>query len=128
MMLHRALYGSLERFMGILLEQCSGRLPPWLAPEQVRVLPVADSHLAAAAVVLSELRGADILASLDSSAETLALRIFRAHSDGVPFAVILGNRELACEAMTIRARGGSNRSLPRSEAIAYLRKSCAPVL
>ena len=127
-MLHRALYGSLERFMGMLLEQCGGKLHPWLAPQQVRILPVAESHVASAGILLSELGAADIRAGLDASAETLALRIFRAHSDGVPFAVILGNRELASDSATIRERGGENRSLPRSEAIAYFRKSCAPLL
>lgn len=128
MMLHRALYGSLERFMGMLLEQCAGKLPPWLAPEQVRVLPVAEAHIASAAVVLSELGAGDIRAGLDTSAETLALRVFRAHGDGVPFVLILGNRELAADSVTIRERGGENRLLPRTEAVAYFRKSCAPLL
>jgi threonyl-tRNA synthetase len=126
MMLHRALYGSLERFMGMLLEQCAGKLPCWLAPEQVRVLPVAEAHVASAAVVVSELAAADIRAGLDTSSETLALRVFRAHNDGVPFALILGNRELASDSVTIRERGGENRTLPRPEAIAYFRRSCAP--
>ncbi len=128
MMLHRALYGSLERFMGMLLEQCAGKLPAWLAPEQVRVLPVAEAHVASAAVVLSELRAADIRADVDTSSETLALRVFRAHGDGVPFVLILGNRELACDSVAIRERGGEHRMLPRSEAIAYFRRSCAPLL
>ncbi len=128
MMLHRALYGSLERFMGMLLEQCGGKLPPWLAPEQVRVLPVTEAHVASAAVVLSELGAAEVRASLDTSSETLALRVFRAHGDGVPFVLILGNRELASDSVTIRERGGGNRTLPRADATAYFRKSCAPLL
>ncbi len=127
-MLHRALYGSLERFMGMLLEQCAGKLPPWLAPEQVRVLPVSEAHVASSAVVLSELAAADIRAGLDTSSETLALRVFRAHADGVPHVLILGNRELASDSVTIRERGGENRSLPRADAIAYLRENCAPLL
>jgi len=126
MMLHRALYGSLERFMGMLLEQCAGKLPCWLAPEQVRVLPVAEAHVASAASVVSELAAAEIRTALDTSSETLALRVFRAHDDGVPFALILGNRELASDSVTIRERGGENRTLPRPEAIAYFRRSCAP--
>lgn len=114
--------------MGMLLEQCAGRLPPWLAPEQVRVLPVSEAHVASAAVVLSELAAGDIRAGLDTSSETLALRVFRAHGDGVPYVLILGNRELASDSVTIRERGGENRPLPRADAIAYLREGCAPLL
>lgn len=126
MMLHRALYGSLERFLGVLLEQSGGKLPPWLAPEQVRVLPVGEPWVAAAAALASDLGAADVRVGLDTSMETLALRVFRAHSDGVPFAVILGNREVASGSATIRSRGGENRTLPRPEAIALLRGSCMP--
>jgi threonyl-tRNA synthetase len=124
MMLHRALYGSLERFMGILLEQTAGKLPAWLAPEQVRVLPVGESQAVAATALMGELNAADIRARLDTASETLALRVYRAHSDGVPFAVIVGNREVATESVTIRERNGANRTLPRLEAIAFLRLCC----
>ncbi|HEY6926827.1 MAG TPA: His/Gly/Thr/Pro-type tRNA ligase C-terminal domain-containing protein [Steroidobacteraceae bacterium] len=122
-MLHRALCGSLERFLGMLLEQCAGKLPPWLAPEQVRVVPVAAAQVASAAVVLSELGAADIRAGLVVSSETLALRVFRAHSDGVPFVLILRNRELASDSVTIRERGGENCTLSREQAVAHLRRS-----
>ena len=126
MMLHRALYGSLERFMGMLLEQCAGKLPPWLAPEQVRVLPVGEPWVAAARGLLSDLGALVVRVGLDTSAETLALRVFRAHGDGVPFAAILGKREVASGSVTIRDRGGENRTLPLAEALAFLRAGCTP--
>lgn len=128
MMLHRALYGSLERFMGILLEQCAGKLPPWLAPEQVRVLPVTEAHIASANLLSGELAAAEIRAGLDTSSDTLALRVFRAHGDGVPYVLILGGRELASDSVTIRERGGENRTLLRADAIEHVRGSCAPLL
>jgi threonyl-tRNA synthetase len=128
MMLHRALYGSLERFMGMLLEQTAGKLPPWLAPEQVRVLPVGDAQVAVATSMVSDLEVVGIRAGLDTSAETLALRVFRAHSNGVPFAVIIGRRELESGSATIRERSGENHVLPLSEANAWFRATCASPL
>jgi threonyl-tRNA synthetase len=127
MMLHRALYGSLERFMGVLLEHSAGKLAPWLAPEQVRVLPVGEQQLACAEVLMRDLNAAEMRACLDSSSESLALRIFRAHANGVPFVVIVGNREVESGSATIRERGGQNRTLQRAEAITFLRASCTPL-
>jgi threonyl-tRNA synthetase len=125
MMLHRALYGSLERFMGMLLEQTGGRLAPWLAPEQVRVVPVGAGHIAAASSFVEELgllrAGVD-----DSCDETLSLRVFRAHQDGVPFVVILGDREVSAGTVTIRSRGSQNQVLTRPEALGFLTAACRP--
>jgi threonyl-tRNA synthetase len=66
-------------------------------------------------------------ACLDISSESVALRIFRAHANGVPFGVIVGNREVESGTATIRERGGQNRTLRRAEAITFLRTSCAPL-
>jgi threonyl-tRNA synthetase len=127
MMLHRALFGSLERFMGVLLEHSAGRLDPWLAPEQVRVLPVGEQQLAYAQALMRDLNAAEVRACVDVSSESLALRIFRAHANGVPFAMIVGNREVESGSATIRERGGQNRTLQRDEAITFLRTSCVPL-
>jgi threonyl-tRNA synthetase len=127
MMLHRALFGSLERFMGILLEQSAGKLAPWLAPEQVRILPVSTPQLTDAQTLISDLNAAEIRASLDTSAESLALRIFRTHADGVPFAVIIGNREVESGSATIRERNGQNQTLRRAQALELLCEHCAPL-
>jgi threonyl-tRNA synthetase len=127
MMLHRALFGSLERFMGVLLEHSVGKLAPWLAPEQVRLLPVGEQQLACAEALMRDLNAAEVRACLDISSESLALRIFRAHANSVPFAVIVGNREVESGSATIRERGGQNRTLQRAEAITFLRTSCTPL-
>jgi hypothetical protein len=69
-MLHRALFGSLERFMGVLLEHSAGKLAPWLAPEQVRVLPVGEQQLACAEALMTDLNAAEVRACLDISSES----------------------------------------------------------
>jgi threonyl-tRNA synthetase len=127
MMLHRALFGSLERFMGVLLEHSAGKLAPWLAPEQVSVLPVGEQQVACAEALMRDLNAAEVRACLDISSESLALRIFRAHANGVPFAVIVGNREVESGSATIRERGGQNRTLQGAEAITFLRTYCTPL-
>ena len=127
-MLHRALFGSLERFLGIVLENSAGNLAPWLAPEQVRVLPVGEAQHAAARSCVAELDAAGIRVQIDESAESLSHRIFRAHAAAVPFAVILGTREAAAGTATIRERGGQNQTLARAHAIEALRQRCRPAL
>lgn len=124
-MLHRALFGSLERFMGILLEHWNGRLPPWLAPEQVRVLPVAVEQHAGAAELRDALERAGLRAELDASGESLAARVWRTHADGVPFAAILGARELADAKVTVRERGGANVTRSRDSTVQALVEACA---
>jgi len=127
MMLHRALFGSLERFMGVLLEHSRGKLAAWLAPEQVRVLPVSEQHVPYAQMLISDLRAGEVRAFLDTSSDSLGLRIFRAHSDGVPFSLIAGQREVESGSATIRARDGRNQTLQRGEAVELLRQQCAPL-
>jgi threonyl-tRNA synthetase len=128
MMLHRALFGSLERFMGILLEHGGGRLAPWLVPEQARVLPVNEAQLPSARALAADLDNAGLRVDVDVGPGTLALRIQRAHADALPFVVILGDREIASEAATIRERTGENHLLRRAEVAAFLAQRCAPPL
>ena len=118
-MLHRALFGSIERFLGILLEHHAGALPAWLAPEQVAVVPVSAQHRARAAAVHGELQRAGLRSRLDADDGTLSRRIAVAHHDGVPFAVIIGDRELREQSLSVRGRDGQW-SAPASEAIAKL--------
>ena len=84
MMLHRALFGSLERFLGIVLEHGAGKLAPWLAPEQVRVLPVSESQTDAAQTLAAQLEAVGLRVDIDSSGDSLAQRIFRAHATAYP--------------------------------------------
>ncbi len=103
-MLHRALYGSLERFLGMLLEHFGAALPPWLAPTQVRVLPVAAPHAEWTAEVVTRLARGGLRASLDARSESLAKRVAEAHEAAAPFVAIIGAREVERGLVTIRGR------------------------
>jgi threonyl-tRNA synthetase len=103
--IHRALLGSLERFMGILIEHFAGDFPPWLAPEQVRVLPVADTHRADAESLADDLRVHGFRAWVDERDETLGRRIRDAELFKIPYVVVWGERE-SLESLALRRRGG----------------------
>lgn len=122
-MLHRALYGSLERFMGVLLEHHGAELPPWLAPEQVRVLPIGQDHTDYAAQVYRALVP-HARAHIDARSESLGRRIADAHMGGVPLVVVVGGREQEQQAASVRFRNTS-RPLPLAEAIAEISRLCA---
>jgi len=103
-MLHRAPYGSLERFMGMLLEHYGPALPPWLCPTQVLVLPIAEAHEAWARAAAGELARAGLRVASDFRKETLAKRVAEAHAAAVPFVAIVGAREVEARSLSIRAR------------------------
>jgi threonyl-tRNA synthetase len=123
-MLHRAVYGSLERFLGILLEHHGATLPAWLAPVQVRVLPVGDDQAEAARDVRRRLADAGLRAELDAGA-SLGRRIAGAHNDGAPFVAVLGAREVAGGTVTLRAQG-QQEIWAQPVAVAELRNRCQP--
>jgi threonyl-tRNA synthetase len=100
---HRALLGSLERFVGILTEHYAGAFPFWLAPVQIRIIPVAEVHRDAADALAAEL--APYRVEVDASSDTLGKRIRNAEVEKIPFAVVYGDRE-SDEALAIRAHGG----------------------
>jgi threonyl-tRNA synthetase len=102
---HRALLGSLERFTGILIEHYAGAFPVWLAPVQVRVLPVAQAHRGAVDELLGALRLAGVRGDGDERDETLGKRIRDAELQKIPYVVVWGDRETR-EAMAVRRRGG----------------------
>jgi threonyl-tRNA synthetase len=102
---HRALLGSLERFIGILIEHYGGAFPFWLAPVQVRVIPVGDQHRAAAAEIARGLRDAGFRADLDDRAETVGRRIRDAELEKIPKTIVFGDRE-SVDSLAIRDRGG----------------------
>ena len=109
---HRALLGSLERFMGILIEHYAGAFPFWLAPEQVRVIPVGEGHRTEAGALRSRIRDHGFRAEVDERDETLSKRIRDAELDKVPFVIVYGDRE-SDESLAVREHGGgqSTRSL-----------------
>ena len=105
-MIHRALLGSLERFIGIYLEHTGGDLPLFLAPEQVRVLPVSDPYRADAESLADDLRVHGFRASVDEREETLGRRIRDAELYKIPYVVVWGERE-SLDALALRRRGGA---------------------
>jgi threonyl-tRNA synthetase len=110
--IHRALLGSLERFIGILVEHYAGDFPFWLAPVQARVVPVGESHRGAARALRDRLAGEGFRVDVDERDETLGKRIREAEIEKLPFVLVYGDRE-SDEALAVRGRGGeqSTRSL-----------------
>ena len=103
-MVHRALLGSIERFFGILIEHYAGAFPLWLAPEQVRILPISDKAMAYAKRVQSALRAAGFRVEVDASAEKLGAKIREATLMKVPYQVVVGPRDEAAEQVSVRSR------------------------
>jgi threonyl-tRNA synthetase len=117
--IHRALLGSLERFIGILIEHFAGDFPLWLAPEQVRVLPVSPPYRADAESLADELRAHGFRASVDEREETLARRIREAELQKVPYVVVWGERE-SRESLAVRRRGGEQSDVSLSALVEEL--------
>lgn len=109
-MIHRVVYGSIDRFMGILIEHFAGAFPVWLAPEQVRVLPITDRNADYAAKVVETLKANGIRASLDDRNEKIGYKIREAHNMKVPYSLILGDDEQANGTISLRGRGNENAS------------------
>ncbi len=116
--IHRALLGSLERFMGILIEHYAGAFPFWLAPVQVRVLPVGEAHLEAARDLAERL--APYRVEVAEPVETIGKRIRAAELDKIPYTVVYGDRE-SDESLAVRERGGEQATLSLAELLARLR-------
>jgi threonyl-tRNA synthetase len=107
-MIHRALLGSIERFMGILIEHCAGAFPLWLAPVQVRILTVTDDHKEYAKKVFEQLRDLGWRVELDGRNEKLGYKIREAQLAKIPYAVVIGDKEVAAQTLAPRRRGGEN--------------------
>jgi threonyl-tRNA synthetase len=119
-MIHRALLGSLERFVGIYLEHTGGDFPLFLAPEQVRVLPVGEDHAAAARSLAEELGAHGFRAVVDERDETLGKRIRDAELHKVPYVAVWGDRE-SRDSVSVRTRGGGQRQLSTEALLEELR-------
>lgn len=124
-MLHRAIYGSLERFLGIVLEHHAGRLPAWLAPDQVVIAPVSPDHEAYAREVLARLVRENVRAQVDERSESLARRVAEAHAAGAPFVLVVGDRERIARTVNVRARDRRD-EMSLEAAAGALRAICAP--
>jgi threonyl-tRNA synthetase len=107
-MLHRVLVGSMERFIGGLIEHYAGAFPLWLAPEQVRVLPISEQWSEAAAAYVRELRGAGVRAAL-ADRESLGYRIREAELRKIPYMGVIGEREAKEGTVAVRKRGAGRK-------------------
>ncbi len=119
---HRTIFGTWERFLGVLIEHCAGRFPPWLAPVQVRILPVTEHQAAGAEGLAEELRAIDVRVELAGTEESLGKRIRTAELDRLPYVIVVGEREIADGTVALRVRGQKgNRSMSRPEFTQYVR-------
>lgn len=105
-MIHRTLLGSMERFVGVLIEQFSGAFPLWLSPTQAAVLPITEKQFSVAKKIVAKLKSKGIRAELDGSSQTLSNRIRQAEVEKIPFIIIIGPKEAEKKLVTVRQRGG----------------------
>ena len=107
-MLHRAIVGSLERFIGILIEESAGALPVWLAPVQVSVLNITDAQAEYAKSVAKMLKNQGFRVNLDLRNEKITLKIREHSMQKLPYLLVVGDKEMAAQAVAVRARGGQD--------------------
>ena len=124
-MIHRVVYGSIERFVGILVEHFKGRMPLWLAPTQVRVVPLRAEYEAAAEALGERLAAAGLRVDGDFRDETVRKRVKVATLDLVPYVVVIGEREAAGGELHVKRLGGEDFDLPAEYFIRYLQKKVA---
>ncbi len=105
---HRAIFGSLERFLGILIEHTAGALPLWLAPEQARLIPITQQHVDYANDVCDQFRSAGILAEVDDAPDRMNAKIRHAQLYKIPYMLIVGDREMAAGTVNTRLQSGDN--------------------
>nr|MBA3443902.1 threonine--tRNA ligase [Gemmatimonadales bacterium] len=108
-MIHRAIYGTLERFTGNLIEHFAGAFPVWLAPEQVRVIPISDAQADAARKVAARLKQSGFRVQVDDSSETLNYRIREGEVQKVPYMAVIGQREADSDSLALRVRGAGKK-------------------
>jgi threonyl-tRNA synthetase len=103
-MIHRAVFGSIERFMGLLIEHYAGDFPMWLAPEQIRILPITKGQIDPAADLLKRCRTLRLRATIDKSNDPIGAKIRRSELEKIPLVLILGKRELESQSIALRSR------------------------
>jgi len=120
-MIHRALFGSIERFFGVLTEHYAGAFPPWLAPVQVRAIPVAEAFAPYLAEIVAELKKNGIRAELDDSDDRMQKKIRNAQAEKIPFMLIAGEEDQNAGAVSFRYRNGEQKNaVPIKEAVAQI--------
>jgi threonyl-tRNA synthetase len=106
--IHRAIFGSVERFVGILIEHLNGAFPPWLAPVQAAVIPVTDGQIEYAGAVADRLRKAGLRVEVDTSSERMQAKIRAAQLQKVPWMLVVGKREVEAGTVSVRLRSGDD--------------------
>ncbi|MFM8192030.1 MAG: threonine--tRNA ligase [Actinomycetota bacterium] len=125
-MIHRALFGSIERFFGVLTEHYAGAFPPWLAPVQVRAIPVAEAFNGYLSTIVTEMKRAGIRADIDASDDRMQKKIRNAQTEKIPFMLIAGEDDQKASAVSFRYRNGEQKNgVPIKEAIAEILKAVA---
>jgi len=126
-MLHRVLVGSMERFVGGLIEHYAGAFPLWLAPEQVRVIPISEEAADAAASIVERLKGSGVRVHLDTRSETLNYKVRDAETLKVPYMAIVGKREAESDTLALRVRGAGKKQevMPVTDFIAMVEDQLA---
>jgi len=120
-MIHRALFGSIERFMGVLIEHYAGAMPPWLSPVQVVGIPISDQHVPYLDSVAERLRAARVRVEVDSSDDRMQKKIRNAQRQKVPFMLLAGDDDVAAGAVSFRYRDGTqNNGVPVDAAVAEI--------
>jgi threonyl-tRNA synthetase len=120
-MIHHAVFGSMGRFLAMLLEHHGGDLPFWLSPDQVAVVPISEAQAGYAEQVLADLCEAGVRAVLYDGNETLSRRLVDIHAAKLPVALVVGAREVAAGSVAVRERDGSQQVLDLSAAVELLR-------
>ncbi len=103
-MIHRVIFGTMERFIGILIEHYAGAFPTWLSPQQVMVVPIADRHVEFAQSIYEKLRNADIRAEIDDRSESMNYKIREAQNRKIPYMLVVGDKEIEENVVAVRAR------------------------
>jgi threonyl-tRNA synthetase len=117
-MIHRALFGSIERFMGVLIEHYAGAMPPWLSPVQVVGIPIGDAHVPYLTEVAAQLAERGIRVEVDDSADRMQKKIRNAQKQKIPFMLLAGDDDVAAGAVSFRYRSGAQKNgVPVAEAI-----------
>jgi threonyl-tRNA synthetase len=115
-MIHRAPFGSMERFVGILIENFNGAFPLWLSPVQVVMIPITDNHLEYAREAAGELRAAGVRVEVDDSGSRMNAKIRQAQLQKVPYMLIIGDREVESRSVAVRTRNNEDRgAIPLDE-------------
>jgi threonyl-tRNA synthetase len=118
-MIHRAIVGSPERFMGILIEHYAGAFPVWLAPVQAKILSVGEAHADFCKKLGDEFKQAGIRVEIDAADETLGNKIRKAAGEKVPYVLVVGDKEMQSDMLAVRDRGSKNaREISKTDFIA----------